>query len=150
MSCSAKFPADLSLSCIFALVAQVRNGITPATVKDALWIAGCLVEKVGPATLPPQTGLPVTILNEEDNLEVLLDNIVAECTSLSAEASISASPPVGTQGWEVLIPLIFELIKFIIEQRQKKQQPAPAPAPAPAISNNGSGVVPASKTNKKS
>jgi hypothetical protein len=147
MSCSAKFPAEFSLSCIVTLVAQVRNGITPATVKDALWVAGCLVEKVGPATLPPLTGLPITLFNEADDLEALLAEIEAECNSLTRQADLveatSASPAVGTQGWEVLIPLIFELIKLIMENRKKKQQPAPEPSPAPvnSIGDNGSGVV---------
>jgi hypothetical protein len=149
MSCSAKFPAEFSLSCIVTLVAQVRNGITPATVKDALWVAGCLIEKVGPATVPPLTGLPITLLNEADDLEALLAEIEAECSSLTRQADLvkatSASPPVGTQGWEVFIPLILELIKLIMENRKKKQQPAPTPEPSPApvnsIGDNGSGVV---------
>jgi hypothetical protein len=143
MSCSAKFPAEFSLSCILALVAEVRNGITPATVKDALWVAGCLIEKVGPATLPPLTGLPITLFNEADDLEALLAEIEAECNSLTRQATTAASPPVGTQGWEVFIPLILELIKLIMENRKKKQQPAPEPSPAPvnSIDDNGSGVV---------
>jgi hypothetical protein len=149
MSCSAKFPAEFSLSCIFTLVAQVRNGITPATVKDALWVAGCLIEKVGPATVPPITLASVSLFDDDDELELFLDHIVDECNSLTREADLveatSASPAVGTQGWEVLIPLIFELIKLIMENRKKKQQPAPTPEPSPApvnsIGDNGSGVV---------
>jgi hypothetical protein len=147
MSCSAKFPADLSMSCIFALVAQVRNGITPATVKDALWVAGCLVEKVGPATVPTVPFVAVSLFDDDNELELFLDHIVAECNKLTREADLveatAASPAVGTQGWEVLIPLIFELIKLIMENRKKKQQPAPEPSPAPvnSIGDNGSGVV---------
>lgn len=152
MSCSAKFPADLSLSCILTLVAQVRNGITPATVKDALWVAGCLIEKVGPATLPPLSGLPITLFDEADDLEALLAEIEAKCDKLTTEATTAASPPVGTQGWEVFIPLILELIKLIMENRKKKQQPAPEPSPAPvnSIGDNGSGVVRAPSPNKPS
>jgi hypothetical protein len=147
MSCSAKFPAEFSLSCIVTLVAQVRNGITPATVKDALWVAGCLVEKVGPATIPPVPLVAVSFFDDDDELELFLDHIVDKCNKLTRQADLveatSASPAVGTQGWEVLIPLIFELIKLIMENRKKKQQPAPEPSPAPvnSIGDNGSGVV---------
>jgi hypothetical protein len=146
MSCSAKFPAEFSLSCILALVAQVRNGITPATVKDALWVAGCLIEKVGPATIPPVPLVAVSLF-DDDELELFLDHIVDECNKLTRQADLveatSASSPVGTQGWEVFIPLILELIKLIMENRKKKQQPAPEPSPAPvnSIGDNGSGVV---------
>jgi hypothetical protein len=147
MSCSAKFPAEFSLSCIVTLVAQVRNGITPATVKDALWVAGCLIEKVGPATIPPVPLVAVSLFDDDDELELFLDHIVDECNKLTRQADLveatTASPAVGTQGWEVFIPLIFELIKLIMENRKKKQQPAPEPSPAPvnSIGDKGSGVV---------
>jgi hypothetical protein len=151
MSCDAKFPADLSLSCVFGLIAEARNGITPATAKKALWVAGCLLEKIAPATVPPQAEMQTL---EEVTLDDLLDALEVECQALETaqnSAGTLATPVAGTQGWEVILPMILQLVMFIIEQRQKKkkeeQQPAPAPAPAPAksIGNSGSGTVPAPK-----
>jgi hypothetical protein len=151
MSCDAKFPADISLSCVFGLIAEARNGITPATAKKALWVAGCLLEKIAPATVPPQAEVQAL---EEGTIDDLLDALEVECQALETaqnSAGILATPVAGTQGWEVILPMILQLVMFIIEQRQKKkkeeQQPAPAPAPAPAnsIGNSGSGTVPAPK-----
>jgi hypothetical protein len=153
MSCDAKFPADISLSCVFGLIAEARNGITPATAKKALWVAGCLFEKIAPATVPPQAEVQSL---EEVTLDDLLDALEAECQALEAAFYRSspgtlAAPVAGTQGWEVILPMILQLVMFIIEQRQKKkkeeQQPAPAPTPAPAssIGKSGSGTVPAPK-----
>lgn len=136
MSCSAQFPSDISLSCVFGLVAEVRNGITPATAKKALWIGGCLLEKVAPANLPPLADTQT--LSVYPDLNSVVDDLEAQCNTLASveagEVATLDAPVAGTQGWEVLIPIIFELIKFIIEQRQKKkQEPAPTPAPAPAV-----------------
>lgn len=123
MSCSAQFPNDVSLSCVLSLVADVRNGVNVQTVKQALWIAGCLLDKLSPPTLP-QDEVGTRNVKDIDDLFADLESAVA-----SLEVSISSGgPTVGTQGWEVLIPIILELIKAVMENRKKKQQPTPNPA----------------------
>lgn len=146
MSCTAQFPAELSLSCIVSLVAEIRNGVTPATIKKALWVSGCLLEKLAPATVPVPSDDEVSISSFVE-LEDILAAIELHINTVEAaelgEVSAMGTPVSGTQGWEVFIPLILELIKFIIEQRQKKQQPAPDPTPG--ITKGSSGVVRAPK-----
>jgi hypothetical protein len=144
MSCSAQFPNDVSLSCVLSLVADVRNGVNVQTVKQALWVAGCLLAKLSPPTLPQDE---VGTLNVKD-----IDDLCADLESAvaSLEVSIaSGGPTVGTQGWEVLIPIILELIKAIMENRKKKQQPAPAPnlstMGAELVSDTGSVKAPTTK-----
>ena len=122
MSCSAQFPNDVSLSCVLSLVADVRNGVNTQTLQQALWVAGCLISKLSPPVLPQED---VGTLNVKDVDDLCAD---LETAVASLEVSIaSGGPTVGTQGWEVLIPIILELIKAIMENRKKKQQPAPAP-----------------------
>lgn len=126
MSCSAQFPNDVSLSCVLSLVADVRNGVNTQTLKQALWVAGCLISKLSPPVLPQED---VGTLNVKDVDDLCTDlETAAKNLNYVADVSIaSGGPTVGTQGWEVLIPIILELIKAIMENRKKKQQPAPAP-----------------------
>lgn len=128
MSCESKFSSDVSLSCILGLVADIRKGVTPATIAQALWIAGCLITKLSPSEAAD--GTPEAGIASESSLEDLLNTVELECEGLQREACVAAmaSPVADTQGWEVLIPVIFEIIKMIIENRKKKQQPAPDPA----------------------
>lgn len=135
MSCSAQFPNDISLSCVFGLIADIKNGINVQTVKKALWIVGCIIEKVGPPTLP-QKEEEVSTMMFADDIDVLVGKLEATAYNLAEretdEVSVQAAPPVASvEGWEVLIPIIFEIIKLIIENRKKKQEPTPAPTPAP-------------------
>lgn len=136
MSCESKFDGEVSVSCVLALVADVRKGVSVNTLIQAMWLLGCLIAKVA----SPQSGIsPVGYSAMSDSLEGLdlesdsvnlggdLDSLLVEIEARCAEREtfIQSGPPVGSQGWEVFIPLIFELIKFIIEQRQKKNKPAP-------------------------
>jgi hypothetical protein len=123
MSCESKFSSDVSLSCILGLVADIRKGITPATIAQALWVAGCLITKLSPSEVD---GTPEAGIASEASLEDLLNTVELECEGLQREASVAAmaSPVADTQGWEVLIPVILEIIKMIIENRKKKQQPS--------------------------
>lgn len=138
MSCESKFDGEVSVSCVLALVADVRKGVSVNTLIQAMWLLGCLIAKVA----SPQAGIsPVGFSAMSESLEGFdieggsaslggdLDSLLVEIETRCAEreAFIQSGPPIGTQGWEVFIPLIFELIKFIIEQRQKKNKPAPTP-----------------------
>jgi hypothetical protein len=155
MSCDAKFPAELSINCIFTLIAELRNGVTPATIKRALWTGGCLMEKLSPpslSTIFPEDDVSISSFSGLE-LDALVDQLEAAASSLSvAEVGILSTPESGTQGWEVLIPIMLEIIKLIIANRQKKPAPVPAPTPAPtpapvkSIPSSGSGVVKAPKT----
>lgn len=127
MSCESKFTSDVSLSCVLSLVADIRKGVTTQTITQALWIAGCLVAKLAPSDASSDTPEVGTMSCE--SLESLLDDLECKCNELESVSIASAIPSAGTQGWEVLIPVIFEIIKMIIENRKKKQQPAPEPQP---------------------
>jgi hypothetical protein len=149
MSCDPKFTNDVSLSCVFSLIADFRNGASVQTIKKTLWLAGCLMERTGVPVLPTLPSLPGIMA--EPTIESVLDQLEAVAYELDCPsgqtASTLASPDVSVQGWEVLIPILFELVKLWWENRKKKQEPAPTPAPSPtpAISPEGSGVVKAPK-----
>lgn len=130
--CSAKFTNDISLSCVFSLIAEYRNGPTTQTIKNTLWLIGCVIEKTGVPVLPlPQEEVSTM---SEATIESLLNQLETEANNLAQpQVSVMAgSPPVaGVQGWEVLIPILFELFKLWMENRKKKQEPPQEPAPAP-------------------
>jgi hypothetical protein len=136
-NCESKFDGEVSVSCLLELVADVRKGPSAKTLLQAMWLFGCLVAKI---TSPQSGTIGFSAMSEDldaknqclvcdsecDDLEDVLCAIEAKC--FEREASIQSSgPAVGTQGWEVFIPLILELVKMIIENRRKKQQPAPQP-----------------------
>lgn len=130
--CSAKFTNDISLSCVFSLIAEYRNGPTTQTIKNTLWLIGCVIEKTGVPVLPlPQEEVSTML---EATIESLLNQLETEANNLAQpQVSVMAgSPPVaGVQGWEVLIPILFELFKMWMENRKKKQEPPQEPTPAP-------------------
>jgi hypothetical protein len=148
MSCAPQFPNNISLSCVFGLIADLKNGINVQTVKKALWIAGCLIEKVGPPTLP-QGNDEVGLLSVVDRFDVLVGKLEATAYALAEQETDEAvslalgkAPQASTQGWEVLIPIILEIIKLIAENRRKKeQQPVPPAATAPNLSIMGVELV---------
>jgi hypothetical protein len=141
--CESKFDGEVSVSCLLELVADVRKGPSAKTLLQAMWLLGCLIAKFA----TPQSGIaPVgyaamseiledfdieglvvegEVVNSAGDLESVLCAIEAKCAE--REVSIQSGPAVGTQGWEVFIPLILELVKMIIENRRKKQQPVPTP-----------------------
>jgi hypothetical protein len=127
MPCESKFTSDVSLSCVLSLVADIRKGVTTQTITQALWIAGCLVTKLAPSDASSDT--PEAGTMSCASLESLLDDLECKCNELESVSIASSIPSAGTQGWEVLIPVIFEIIKMIIENRKKKQQPVPEPKP---------------------
>lgn len=123
MSCASKFEPQVSLTCILQLVNQVRQGPTRQTLTQALWIAGCLIEQLSPPTLPEFEVQDVRLLDttgeDETELDVLLNRIEAQAELLNNNDVGILAGEVGTQGWEVLIPLVLELIKLIMERRKK-------------------------------
>lgn len=131
MSCESKFDGEVSVSCLLELVADVRKGASAKVLLQAMWLLGCAISKFS----TPQSGIGFSALSEDlevvpqsdcGDLESVLCAIEAKCAE--REASIQSSgPPVGSQGWEVMIPLLIELAKYLLEQRRKKQQPVPAP-----------------------
>ena len=134
-NCESKFDGEVSVSCLLELVADVRKGPSAKTLLQAMWLLGCLIAKfatpgnwiapIGFSSIGDDLeGLNVEILDCE-GLESVLCAIETKCAE--REVSIQSGPAVGTQGWEVFIPLILELVKMIIENRKKKQQPAPQP-----------------------
>jgi hypothetical protein len=141
MSCESKFDGEVSVSCLLELVVDVRKGPSAKTLMQAMWLFGCLVAKIA----TPQSGtigfsamsevddlyveglvVEGEVVNSGSDMESVLQAIETKCAE--RETSIQSSgPAVGTQGWEVFIPLILELVKMIIENRRKKQQPVPTP-----------------------
>ena len=134
MSCESKFDGEVSVSCLLELVADVRKGASLKVLTQALWLLGCLIAKFA----TPQAGIGFSTMSEDLDVESLdcesgcgdLESVLCaiETKCAERETSIQSSgPTVGSQGWEVFIPLILELVKMIIENRRKKQQPVPAP-----------------------
>jgi hypothetical protein len=134
MSCESKFDGEVSVSCLLELVADVRKGASLKVLMQALWLLGCLIAKFA----TPQSGIGFSAMSEDLDVESLdcesgcgdLESVLCaiETKCAERETSIQSSgPAVGTQGWEVFIPLILELVKMIIENRRKKQQPVPTP-----------------------
>ena len=136
MSCESKFDGEVSVSCLLELVADVRTGASLKVLTQAMWLLGCAIAKFA----TPQSGIaPVGYSAMSESLEGLdvesldcgdLESVLCAIETKCAERETSiqsAVPAVGTQGWEVYIPLILELVKMIIENRRKKQQPVPTP-----------------------
>ena len=134
MSCESKFDGEVSVSCLLELVADVRKGASLKVLTQALWLLGCLMAKFA----TPQAGIGFSAMSEDLDVESLdcesgcgdLESVLCAIETKCAERETSiqsAVPAVGTQGWEVFIPLILELVKMIIENRRKKQQPVPTP-----------------------
>ncbi len=134
MSCESKFDGEVSVSCLLELVADVRKGASAKVLLQVMWLLGCLIAKFA----TPQAGIGFSAMSEDLDVESLdcesgcgdLESVLCaiETKCAERETSIQSSgPPVGSQGWEVFIPLILELVKMIIENRRKKQQPVPTP-----------------------
>jgi len=130
--CSAKFTNDIALSCVFSLIAEYRNGATTQTIKNTLWLIGCVIEKTGVPVLPTPKEEVSTM--SEETIDSILNRLETEANNL-AQPQVSAmagAPVAGTQGWEVLIPILFELFLRWMDNRKKKQEPPQEPAPAPS------------------
>lgn len=134
MPCESKFDGEVSVSCLLELVADVRKGASAKVLLQAMWLLGCAIAKFA----TPQAGIGFSAMSEDLDVESLdcesgcgdLESVLCaiETKCAARETSIQSSgPAVGTQGWEVFIPLILELVKMIIENRRKKQQPVPTP-----------------------
>jgi len=115
-SCNPAFPNDLPLSCLLAFVGEVRAGLSPKVIKQALWYSGCILEKVSPADL-------VTVASVEtySDLDKAVDALEA---ALIPQVDI-LDDTVKTQDWTVFIPIILEVIRLIMERRAGKNTPAP-------------------------
>jgi len=114
MSCAPQFPNNISLSCVFGLIADLKNGINVQTVKKALF----------------------------GKLEATAYALAEQETDEAVSLALGKAPQASTQGWEVLIPIILEIIKLIAENRRKKeQQPVPPAATAPNLSIMGVELV---------
>lgn len=127
MSCSAKFPNEINLACIFGLIGDFRNGVNTQTIKNLLWVTGCVIEKLSPPTLPQEDVSTMFELDLEGALAALEKAAYGLATE-QLETTVQGGPQVGTQGWEVLIPILLELFKIWMENRNK---PKPPPAPTP-------------------
>jgi len=125
MSCESKFTSDVSLSCVLSLMVEIRKGVTAQTITQALWLAGCLITKLSPPNSSSDTPEAGTISGNSQ--DVSLDDLYRKCEDLQSASIASSAPSAGTQGWEVFIPIILEIIKIIIENRKKNPQPAPKP-----------------------
>ena len=106
MSCAPNFSAELSLSCLIDFVKAARLGVTPSLVKQALWLAGCLMEKF----VPDDTVSLQTVV-EYDSLESALDAFDAVMATASAPDVTATSIP-----WAQLIPIILEIIRLISQK----------------------------------
>jgi len=103
MSCAPNFSAELSLSCLIDFVKAARLGVTPSLVKQALWLAGCLMEKF----VPDDTVSLQTVVEYPD-LESALAAFDAVCeSSVTTDVTATAIP------WAALIPIILEIIRLI-------------------------------------
>jgi hypothetical protein len=101
MSCAPNFSSELSLSCLIDFAKAVRLGVSPSLVKQALWLAGCLMEKFVPDdTVSLQSDI------EYDSLESALTAFEAVCES-TPDVTATAIP------WAALIPIILEIIRLI-------------------------------------
>ena len=131
MSCESKFDGEVSVSCLLDLVNDVRKGASAKTLLQAMWLLGCLMTKFA----TPQAGIGFSAMSEDldaesqsdcENLERVICAMETKCAEQKTSIQ-SSGPPVGSQGWEVFIPLLIELAKYLLEQRRKKQQPIPTP-----------------------
>ena len=100
MSCAPNFSSELSLSCLIDFAKAVRLGVSPSLVKQALWLAGCLMEKFVPDDTVSLNAV------KYDSLESALTAFEAVCES-TPDVTATAIP------WAALIPIILEIIRLI-------------------------------------
>jgi len=91
-TCTPKFPNEVQLSCVIALVQEIKaNGLSVETTKSILWIAGSLLEKFKPSDV---VSMMAMIEKEDPELHKLLVET-------------------KTFPWMELIPLIIQIIQLI-------------------------------------
>ena len=125
MSCTPLFSPDMPLSCILSFISRAREGVSIQTVKEGLWITGCMMEKFVPSDTP-------TIQSSFDDLESCL-NALEQMIAANIDEDPTSQTLGSVKDWTVLIPTFIELAKMLLERYLKKDVPEvidPTP-PAP-------------------
>lgn len=102
MSCAPVFSKEVSLSCLIDFTKAVRLGPTPSSIKQGVWLVGCLMEK-----FVPDDTVTVQATIEFTDLESALDALESVLTTESSDVTATALPLAA------LIPLILEIIRLI-------------------------------------
>lgn len=128
MSCTPLFSPDMQLSCILTFISRVREGVSIQTVKEGLWISGCMMEKFVPSDAP-------TIQHTFTDLESCLDTL-EQLIATNIDDDVNSKTLGSVKDWTVLIPIFMELAKMLLERYLKKDveqvlDPAPPAPPAP-------------------
>lgn len=130
MSCVARFDNDINLSCIMQFIFEARQGVSKQLIVQGLWIAGCLLNKIASPTLPtlPEMMLlaeavdgEIIEFSNEDTINKLLDEL-EKVTNVQLDINTGATVVLAgestTQGWEVIVPIILELILQLLKNRK--------------------------------
>lgn len=126
MSCESQFPSNVSFTCILKLIGQTRSGLSLQILKEWIWVAGCLVEKFAPITLPPTAEVQKASTENLDEMLSQLEELCAERIAFEETPLFMAEK--ASFNWAVLIPIVLKIVEMVLDKYTK---PAPAPAPAP-------------------
>jgi hypothetical protein len=109
LSCSPKFTREVSFACLLEIVNDFRGGQpNRETFKKLLWLAGCGLEVVGGDS---STMAVADYADEEDAIEKL--------ESLGCLSGTMQSDKPSTEDWTVIVPIVLELIRMWLKNRQK-------------------------------
>lgn len=120
MPCESQFPADVQFTCIIKLIGQTRSDMSIQILKEWLWLAGCMVEKFAPITLPPTSEVQTfkTDLNSKlDELEVLCES----------KLDSTATPLLASFDWSIIVPIVLQIAEMLL----RKYLPTPTPVSPP-------------------
>jgi hypothetical protein len=125
MSCPSRFATDLPLSCLISLVQQAKEGVSVSLIKQAMWVGGCLLEKFSPSDQPTTMTVYTTVDEAVEHLDTLLERMAKSehvVNTAATQEEVAIAQDAVTKDWTVLIPVVLELIRLILENRKKKQQ----------------------------
>ena len=111
-----------------SFISRAREGVSIQTVKEGLWISGCMMEKFVPSDAP-------TIQHTFTDLESCLDTL-EQLIAANIDDDVNSKTLGSVKDWTVLIPIFMELTKMLLERYLQKDaepivDPTPPTPPAP-------------------
>lgn len=129
MSCTAQFPPKFEFTCLFALIGRLRDvpnsGVSMSLLQDTLWLSGTLISSFDPVGVTlDQTGILSEL--EYEDLVTKLEGAFKDEEGVVTEASVQVlRDDPKSKDWSVYIPIILEIIKFLIDKRKQPKDLGP-------------------------
>jgi hypothetical protein len=123
MSCSAQFPPKFEFICLWQLIGKLKNvpteGVSASLIQDCLWLSGCMIASFDPVGVTMSQPTLLSELELEDLVAKLEVAFQDENGVATEEAMQSLRDNPNSKDWTIFIPIILEIIKKLIENRNK-------------------------------